>query len=194
MIYNFPLIKSLLKFERPGDFYFIQIYMRRKDNPLMDVDMRVIRDFFIYSEEDLMQRADEIIDSCEQHNARAYIRLNRRNTDKIALMMMKRLADLIADGNTRAARNIYASVCGEHNSETEKTWVVDLDGDTDQKFVMAVIEDQWSLDNTDGKLITEVPTPNGKHLIVTPFNLQRFQMSCPNVDVHKDNPTILYAP
>ena len=36
MINNFDLIRSYLKFENSGDFYFIQLISRRKDNPELD--------------------------------------------------------------------------------------------------------------------------------------------------------------
>ena len=194
MTYNFKQIREMLRFERPGDFYFIQIYKRRKDNPGMENDMIVIRDYYLYSINDLDRLQDEIISMCEYHNARAYIRLNRRNADKTALMMMKRLADLIVDGNTKAARGLYASVSGEFHSEPDKTWVVDLDGEQDDKYIKAVIEEIWSITEQEGRFVAEIPTPNGKHLITTPFNLQKFHASCPGIDVHKDNPTILYVP
>jgi len=38
-----------------------------------------------------------------------------------------------------------------------------------------------------------VPTKSGVHIITRPFNLKKFKEKYPNVDVHKDNPTILYS-
>jgi hypothetical protein len=40
----------------------------------------------------------------------------------------------------------------------------------------------------------KVPTKNGIHLITNPFNLNAFKFGFPNIDVHKNNPTILYIP
>ena len=40
---NFQKIKPVLKFENENDFYFIQILKRRKDNPEMDRDVKVIK-------------------------------------------------------------------------------------------------------------------------------------------------------
>ena len=195
-MYNFPQIRELLKFERPGEFYFIQIYKRRKDNPDMAQDMKIIRDYYVYSLNDLERLQEDIMRDCETHNARAYIRLNVRHTDKIALMMLKRLADILASGDTKCARNIYSSVCGEFHSDPVKKWVVDLDNvsEAEETFVKSVIADLWSQNEMGGSIIAEIPTPNGKHLITTPFNLQKFKTECPSIDVHKDNPTILYSP
>ena len=44
-------------------------------------------------------------------------------------------------------------------------------------------------------LKAEIPTKNGVHLIVErSFNLQKFKEAFPNIDVHKNNPTVLYVP
>ena len=53
MVNNFISIKSLLTFKEEGDFYFIQILKRKKDNPEMKSDTRVIDNFFVYSGDDL---------------------------------------------------------------------------------------------------------------------------------------------
>jgi len=39
-----------------------------------------------------------------------------------------------------------------------------------------------------------VPTKNGYHLITRSFNMKVFSEKYPNIDVHKDNMTILYCP
>ena len=44
------------------------------------------------------------------------------------------------------------------------------------------------------KYVTIIPTKNGSHIIMRAFNLQRFREKYPDVDVHKNNPTILYCP
>lgn len=194
MIYNFELIRPLLKFDKPGNFYFIQIFKRRKDNPCLETDMRCVRDYYAYSIDDLNSQMDSIITDCEAHNARAYIRLNVRHIDKIALMTMRNLTDLLVSGNTRAARNSYSSACGEHHSDPDKKFLVDIDDLAEEGYIKSVIEDLFAKMPDGGKILAEIPTPNGKHLITTPFNISSFRQSCPNVDVHKDNPTLLYAP
>lgn len=194
MIYNFNLIRPLLKFEKPGDFYFIQIFKRRKDNPELEVDMYCVRDYCVYSQNDLTKLMDQIITDCEAHNARAYIRLNVRHIDKVALMTMRKLTDLLISGNTKAARSIYSSACGEHHSDLEKKFLIDIDDPAEEAYVKSVIEDLFARMPEGGQIIAEIPTPNGKHLITTPFNITKFSQSCPKIDVHKDNPTILYAP
>jgi len=40
----------------------------------------------------------------------------------------------------------------------------------------------------------KVPTVSGVHLLVSAFNVKLFSERVPGVEVHRDNPTILYAP
>ena len=193
---NFEDIQALLRFEKPGDFYFVQIIKRRKENPDMTGDSKIIRDYFIYSIEDYNRQWNDIRRDCDSSGARAYIRLNVRNSDTIALLLLKRLADLISSGETKAVRNAYSAVCGEYHQDPNKKWIIDLDNPTGlvEAHVRSVIEDLWSRNEKGGAVIAEIQTPNGKHLITTPFDMQRFKAECPTVDVHRDNPTVLYSP
>ena len=43
----------------------------------------------------------------------------------------------------------------------------------------------------NGEIIV-VPTPNGSHLLVTPFDVRNFKKRWPDIEIHKDNPTVLY--
>ena len=42
------------------------------------------------------------------------------------------------------------------------------------------------------KFCYRVQTAHGMHLITTPFNTQKFGQQFPDIDVHKNNPTLLY--
>lgn len=46
----------------------------------------------------------------------------------------------------------------------------------------------------DSKIYAYIPTKNGYHIITKPFNLKQFKDKYPDIDVHKNNPTILYIP
>ena len=47
MIDNFELIKSLLKFESPDDFYHLQILKRKKENPELGSNSRVVKTYYV---------------------------------------------------------------------------------------------------------------------------------------------------
>lgn len=140
MVDNFETIEKLLKFEEPGDCYYVQLLRRQSDDPLVDgmpdpayhgnMHSRSIKDYFISSVENLEQRKADIIKLCETFNVRAYIRLNKRNYKQICLHMLKHIAEQEISGQSFASPfHIVASAAGIANcaSKGEKTWIVDLD-------------------------------------------------------------------
>ncbi len=202
---NFENISYLLKFDDPDKFYFIQIFKRRKDNPEMEKDMIVVDSFCIYSMTEFEKCRKRIKDICESNNARAYIRLNRRSDKKIALQMLSRIA-LMVSSEQYNIRGLYNSIAGEFHSEEDKTWVIDVDfdkfpGDTDELREKKINEIVTSIQSLIYKAKRDdtiycMPTKNGVHFICRPFNLQEFKEIPESslVDIHRDNPTILYVP
>lgn len=197
MINNFQRIENLLQFENEGDFYFLQILKRRKDNPTMERDMMVINNYFINSLEDLEYQKSHIIDECTFHNARAYIRINVRNYKKLGLLTMKKITEYMISGDYKAIRNAWLSTAGENHCQNPKRWIVDIDvKDLSMvKQYMDMIEARQPVGN---KIQALIPTKNGFHIITHPFNLQEWSKlikdPIQSVDIHKDNPTILYIP
>lgn len=203
MINNFDLISSKLKFENEHEFYFLQIIQRKKEVPDLGSNNRVIKTYYVYSLEKLEKYKQEIIDLCTQFNARAYIHLNRRNSKVLAFEMLELLAKNIKSEDYNQLGNLYNSVCGHHHSDKDKTWIIDLDGDevNNIKQIKETIEylEPLLFTNLDtgkceSKIIAEIPTKNGIHLITKPFNSQKFGVKYPNIDLHKNNPTILFIP
>jgi len=82
-----------MDFDSSDTYYFLQILKRRKDNPDLGKDMKVIGDYFIYSMDQFNRMEDEIIQTCITHNARAYFRINKRSSKKTAMQMLKRVTD-----------------------------------------------------------------------------------------------------
>lgn len=128
MINNSNIIRSFLDFSDPDTYYFLQIMKRRKDNPNMSKDMIIISDIYIYSMDDLNKRMSDIIKTCDDNNARAYFRLNKRSQKKAGLQMLKKITDMIISEQYKAIKNAYASVSGEFHSDEDKKWIIDLDG------------------------------------------------------------------
>jgi len=202
MIDNSTQIKTMLSFEK-DDFYFVQIFKRRKDNPDLGKDQIVIDNFYIDSLEDFDKKLPQIITLCNSENARAYIRINKRNYKKLAPHFLKRVVDIVFTENCKALRNIFDSVAGEFHSDPDKKWIVDIDwsdyfGPVDEGLVrfdfLLVDLERWQIEAKREPLLLKVPTKNGIHIIIRPFNLQLFKTKYPDVDVHRDNPTILYMP
>ena len=201
MINNFSAIRDLLTFGDEDKFYFIQIFKRRKDNPEMKKDMVIIDNYFVYELEHFNGLEERIIKQCTDNNARAYIRLNRRSSRQVALKTLGRIAQMIEDSNYKFAHRAYLSCAGEYHKEEDKTWIIDIDrnGESDEAYdalINSVIFEAQQLIQETGKddSMSILPTKNGLHLVCRPFNLSRFKKSFPDVDVHKDNPVVLFCP
>lgn len=192
MVNNFNLINSLLKFDSVNDFYFVQLIKRKKDNPEMKKDVSVIDNFFVYSGEDLPKLEEKIINLCEYHNARTYIRMNVRNSEKIALETLKVVTQCIIDKDYRGVKSAYLSACGSHSSDKNKKWIIDIDT-KDNDYITEVISDVLGLLPKGNVIYGKIPTKNGFHLLTGGFNPQLFKTKYPNIDIHKDNMTLLYC-
>ena len=203
MVYNVDHIRTLISFDDEFDFYFLQILKRRKDNPDLKRDMVVIANYHIESLEQYDLLMPHIINICDAENARAYFRLNRRNYKHLAHHMLRRVVDVIASGTVKALKGSFDSVCGQYHKDPDKTWVIDVDNDilnTEENpdgyhldEIILLIGELQSETKKEPK-VDSVLTKNGLHLITRPFNLKKFKEVFPKIDVHKDNPTILYCP
>ena len=210
MVDNFDIIKPLLRFTDHQDFYFLQLLLRTKDGNDVpagsDNQRRLVRDYHITSPEMLDELKESIIAHCNESNARAYIRLNKRNYKTIAMAYaqetLKKAMKGEQFGNTY---NEINSVIGRYpeGHKEDKTWLVDIDDHAPDSPKVAAVKDIIARCEPIGveKVVATIPTRSGTHLIVKPFNLQRFNQLKQDeladdgeVAVLPDNPTILYAP
>jgi hypothetical protein len=207
MINNLDSIKDLMVFESEDDFYHLQILKRKKENPDIGSNSYVVKTYYIRSFEYLDSKMDEIINLCNYHNARACINLNRRSFEKMAFHMLKKVTDQIMNKDYKSIHKAYESVCGAFANEKNKKWIVDVDYKDFEQFDDETREVKFnSLTTLIQKLIYEtgkddtihfINTKNGFHLICSPFNMEKFRnenVIYPEVQIHKDNPTILYVP
>ena len=206
MVDNFEHVKALLDFSEPNTFYFLQIIKRRKDNPEMKTSESIVDNFYIYSMADMEKLREKIIDRCTKHNARAYINLNKLDLEKIAMFAVKQSMDYIINGDFKSVKNAYATACGSHHSEKTKRWVVDIDAEhMDRKDeIRKIIEDlHTEVTKSKYKILAEIPTRSGIHIITNPFNMEKFnkikmeRATSPEdpilkITVQKNSPTILY--
>lgn len=198
---NFELIQPLLDFSVQNTFYFVQIIKRRKENPDMDKGTVVLDNFYLYEPGDLFRLKEKIMERCDKHNARAYINLNRLDLEKIALFTQKKIIDLVIQKDFKAVKNAYAVVCGSHTSEKEKRWVVDIDEPELplKEEIRKIIETlHGEIVDNDYKILAEIPTRTGVHIITNPFNMMKFRTLMQdkklNITVQKNAPTVLYCP
>lgn len=195
MMNNLEQIKSLLKFENKNEFYFVQVIQRSKENTSLGKNNNLVKAYYVYSLEYLDKKFPEMCKLAEVFNTRVYIHLNRRNAYNIALELMEDLAHNIRGNHLQILSKSYSSVCGKHHSEKDKTWIVDVDDDKNNiNYQVEIMNFIDALQPEGSKIIDRIQTKNGYHLITRPFNSEKFNEKYPNIDIHKNNPTILFIP
>jgi hypothetical protein len=203
MIDNLNIIKTLLNFEKEGDFYMLYVFKRKKDQPEGERDnhqsVRTIKTYCVNSVEYLEKRYDEIKQLCEIFNARAYIHVQKQNHSDVSLDMMVSLAERIKNG-VKNQKGLFDSVVGQIKTN-EKRWVIDIDnvsidGFSHDKYYIEMREFINELQVEAGKEqgMTFIKTRSGFHIITQPFNVMKFKERYPDVDIQKKNPTVLYVP
>ncbi|MBQ6097898.1 MAG: hypothetical protein IJK99_09145 [Bacteroidales bacterium] len=193
VIDNFALIAGALRFDSDDDFYFLQVLQRKKDNPAFPQNNKLVKYYVVRSLEYFHHIEPEVKAVCEATTARAYIGLNRRSFKKCTIAALTELATIIRSDQYVHLPALFTSVAGSTNADTEKKWIIDIDTQ-DDALAAEVADFINGLEPTtiERKLKLVVSTLHGVHLITTPFNLQRFKERFPDIDVHKDNPTLLY--
>lgn len=192
---NFEQIIGLLQFDSEDDFYHLQIIKRKKEHKELGSNSYVVKTYYIRSVEYLLQKKDEIIVLCDHHIARACINLNRRSFEKVAFHVLKKICDQILNKDYKSVRKAYESVCGAHSNEKEKRWIIDVD-DKDEAKLAVIANDIKNCEpnKREDKVIAKIKTKNGFHLITKPFNVMQFAPYHAEIEIHRDNPTILYIP
>ena len=136
----------------------------------------------------------EVVVMCNQFNARASIRLNKRSFKDVAWKTMINLSNTMRNQEFKFVKNCYDRACGQGHNDKDKTWIIDLDDYPGYQFLneFDYIEYLKNLQPIGNKVKAVIPTLNGSHLITSPFNTEEFKRDYPNFDIHKNNPTILY--
>lgn len=192
MVNNTEQIRELLFFEKDA-FYFIEVIQRRKENPELKRHANTIADFYVSSLESFDKKLPDIVQMCDFYNARAYIRLNYRSYETVAMNVNLKTAELLVNKNFKAVMSVYPSVVGETKGcDWRKFRLIDLDGEEVRKSASYIY--------TINKLAPEaqpfiIPTQNGLHIISGKFDTKRFRLRHPEVaneDIKQDANTILY--
>ena len=198
---NFDLMSDILLFKEDlvpeignDQFYMVQIMTRTKDT---GEKPKHVRTMFVESREYLLSHKDMIVKLCEMFNARAYISVNPSSYKTCAIKMFKELADIVDNGAYKSILSLPETCAGKYTcGKDNKKWIVDLDGmKTDEEimpFVRFILNEYNEGKGRQPGEVTVIPTVNGSHLLVSPFDVRDFKKKWPNIDIHKDNPTILY--
>ena len=204
IIDNFDIIKTLMQFEESDNlFMHLQVLRRGKDHPDLPAANKLIRSWLVRSAEHLESIKDEVVFLCEHYGARAYISCAPKSIAKLNTLILRKLAEYNYDNHIVNPWHVFNSACGEL-SGVLKRWVVDVDtkDDAEIESIMSEIDRIWlDAHPDDGSkmrvqtwLVNEIPTLNGTHLLVRPFNLQIFHKHFPDTEVKKNGLTALYVP
>jgi hypothetical protein len=110
----------------------------------------------------------------------------------VSLEMMIGLAEKIKNGQHNQ-KHLFDSVVGQIKTY-ESRWIVDVDSkDTKELLKVKLAIDSCAPFGKD-KIISEIPTKNGYHLITDRFDAMSFKNVFPDVDIQKKNPTLLFLP
>lgn len=178
-----------MKFDSSDDFYYIQIIKRKKENPVLRDDV-VLKDYYVSNFKYFDSKIPDMINISEGNNARVTIRLNRRSYKNVANKMLIEIAKNVAEERYESCKSTFSSMCGQHHSDPNKTWIIDIDEDD---YILYDISD---ISKIDGKLeiVALIPSKTGEHVILKPFDNREFIKNYPNLDIKKDSPTNLYIP
>jgi hypothetical protein len=195
MIDNLEMIKQLLNFSEKGDFYFLLVLKRKKDQPEGERDnhqsVRTIKTYCVESIEYLEKRYDEIKQLCEMFKARAYIHVQKQNHKDVSLEMMIGLAEKIKNGQHNQ-KHLFDSVVGQIKTH-ESRWIVDLDT-KDEGEVVRITEAINFIRPEGDKVHAIIPTKNGYHIITDRFDVMEFKKHFSEIEIQKKNPTLLFLP
>ena len=191
-INNINVIKNLMYFTHPNDYYLIQAIRRSKDT---GEKVRVIKTYYVKSFEEFDLVIAELKLLCPVFKCRAYIQLNKCNSETLCFESIKYLTQLIQDGNTRNFAKTFSSLSAKAHCDY---WLIDVDN-KDSEYISklcSLIKRCRSKKGND--YIKELPTLNGVHLIVNPFDLEQFYQllaleKLDKVDIHKQAMTLLYC-
>lgn len=197
---NFNLFKKIINVSNPDEFYFVQILIRGKDGHTErgvngNNKNRLIKFYTIKSVDHLCRVEDEIKSICKAVNGRAYIHPTKRSFTEVAKECMRISMETFLSDNNIGLKGSYSTACGKSFIKKNKQYVIDLDGEeaTEERIkeILDFTTNECNLKEKN-KFLYKVPTPHGIHLIMIPFDTDKFKEKYPNIDVHKNNPTLLY--
>ena len=197
---NFNVFKKIINTLNEDEFYFVQILIRGKDGhtePGINGNNknRLIKFYTIKSAEHLEKVENEIKSICNAVNARAYIHPTKRSFKAVSKECLKATVEMFLSENNIGLKGAYSTACGKSYITADKKFVIDLDDENASQEKIKEIVDYITNECeplNHNKLCYRVDTAHGMHLITTPFNTAKFCQKFPGIDVHKNNPTLLY--
>jgi len=199
-INNIDQIRENLVFDNEDDFYQIQIIKRRKENPGLKNNAKVVKEYYAYSLEYYDEISQELRDICLATRSRVYINLNVRSFKNAAFATLELMITHLHSGDYKSVRASYTKSASSRTSRKRAQWLIDFDkneGETEDQFRDRKQDFAYALMGFKVQIINSLHTPNGIHFIVAPFDRVKFFEKNPAFDIYnikKNSPTILFSP
>lgn len=118
-----------------------------------------------------------------------HISVSPKSLEKLNKEILLQFAHDNALGNVNNPFNIINSAAGLLKpTRNNQLWILDIDT-KDQDYVDEILIEMKEY--YDRSPVNIIPTKHGCHILMRPFDLRDFTN---DIDVHKNNPTILYIP
>lgn len=197
MIDNFNILsKWFINLIDSRDFFFVQVIQRRKDCKI-DTNYNVIKDYYFFNEETFLSKKKEITTLCKAFNARAYFWVNPRNCKEVQYELIRETLKAIEVGSYKLFSNLSKAIGHKRSSNFKSIWILDFDT-KDTELITKYLDIAMGCKHAGSSLVFDlIPTVNGYHALTKGFDLKQFNQQLAiakldNIDIHKDNPTVLY--
>lgn len=178
-----------------GDFFFVQVIQRNKE---CNVNSKgnTIKDYHFFDRETFLSKKEEIITLCKAFNARAYFWVNSRNCKEIQYEIIKEALEALELGTHKLFKCVSKAIGKKRCNKYKSKWIMDFDT-KDWSLINKYLEIVFKCRPDGIKVNTFIKTVNGIHVISDPFDLEQFKQKVAmsqldNIDIHRDNPTLLY--
>lgn len=178
-----------------GDFFFVQVIQRNKE---CNVNSKgnTIKDYHFFDKETFLSKKKEIITLCKAFNARAYFWVNPRSCKEIQYGIIKEALEALELGTHKLFKCVSKAIGKKRCNKYKSKWIMDFDT-KDWSLINKYLEIVYKCRPDGVKVNTFIKTVNGIHVISDPFDLEQFKQNVAiakldNIDIHRDNPTLLY--
>lgn len=179
-----------------GDFFFVQVIQRNKEKNNVSSSSYVIKDYHFFNKETFLSKKEEITTLCKAFNARAYFWINPRNCKEVQYEIIREALEAIELGTHKLFKCVSRALGRKRCNKYKSKWILDFDT-KDWSFINKYLDLVRKCRPNVNKILYYVPTVNGIHVITLGFDLEQFKQELAiakldNIDIHKDNPTVLY--
>ena len=163
---------------RDDSYFVVELIRRGKDCPDLPAANYHFKNYYIRKITDLDGYEEEIKFLCDNLRMRAYISVSVKSFKQVTLDTLAELARRVANSDFKKNYNVYESCSGSYKHNSFKRWVVDIDNPK-EGTVEEIIKNVNDVAPTGtDKVIMQIPTKSGVHLITTPFDVYRFNALC----------------